>query len=413
MIKKRVLFVVDRNLYYRHYGPFIAYLIDKGHDVHLLHNYSHPREGIKGGYFPALYSVPQFDRNIRFIGLYNTKSDLISYIDGNNIDFVFSLMSYNYYKISPQHISSCQWVVLQHWADNFQYGASEVFGCDYFLSYSKLWWNNFMGSSYFGHKDDINKQPEVHHVGHPLNFLISQLDTKNIKKKYNLPLENKVLTYLPIGPPAMYGFESFYQKLWLVYKYSSLSHNPIIKAIASVASKILFRKEHELVNERQIVDSIKQFCLKNDFTFVVKTRSKSVHSKYLLNTADYVFYDETFYPPTISELLFISDITISHFSMATFEAIAMKSYKININLEPVFGVFTSLFTSLFKKEWIKDFNTQGLGKIINGGDFIRNFADSDCNKYKFNEKNYDSFMMKYFSGSNDSEFKGKMEAIIQ
>ena len=61
---KAILFIVQRNLYYRHYGPFIKYFLCKSHAVHLLHDYSQPREGTKGGYFPSLSSVPQFNIKI-------------------------------------------------------------------------------------------------------------------------------------------------------------------------------------------------------------------------------------------------------------------------------------------------------------------------------------------------------------
>ena len=80
---------------------------------------------------------------------------------------------------------------------------------------------------------------------------------------------------------------------------------------------------------------------------IIKTRLKSRHSQFLLDNIDYIFFEETFYPPTITELLYVSDIAISHFSMATFESIAMKSYKININLEPVFDIFTDHFRFAF------------------------------------------------------------------
>ena len=127
---------------------------------------------------------------------------------------------------------------------------------------------------------------------------------------------------------------------------------------------------------------------------------------------DHLLYDESFYPPTISELLFISDITVSHFSMATFEAIAMKSFKININLEPVFEIFTDHFSTLFGNNWIDDFNTQGLGEIITGSDFINKFADSNYKEFQFNEKYYDDFMLKYFSGTNSMLFDKVMNEII-
>ena len=380
--------------------------------MHLLHDYSQLREGNKGGYFPSLFSVPQFDKKISFIGSFNTTKDIISYVRSNNIDYVFTLHSYIHYGIQTGQIRPCKWVVLQHWADNFQHGPKEVFGCDHFLSYSRLWWESFLLSDYNEKIKARKNNPKIHHIGHPLNYLIENLDSKYIKKKYNIPLDKKVLTYLPIGPASMYGFRNFFQKLWLVTKYSSLPHKISVQLISSLINLVLFRSAQSLVDEKLIISAIKRFCKNNGFTFIVKTRFKSVHSQFLLDHVDHLFYDESFYPPTISELLFISDITVSHFSMATFEAIAMKSFKININLEPVFDIFTNHFSTLFGNDWIDDFNIQGLGSIINGSEFVKKFADSHYNDFQFNEKHYDEFMLKYFSGTKPENFEKAIDEII-
>ena len=412
MVNRAILFIVDRNVYYRHYGPFIEYLAGAGHSIHILHDYSQSRVGVKKGYFPDLFSVPQFSTKISFIGLFNTTKDIISYVRSNNIDYVFSLNSYIQYGIHTDQIQPCKWVVLQNWADNFQHGPKEVFNCDHFLSYSKLWWDCFLKSDYNNNKSVAPQKIKIHHIGHPLNFLIEELDVKHIKKKYNLPMDRKVLTYLPIGPANMYGFQNIFQKLWLVTKYSSLPHKISVQLISSLINLVLFRSVKTLVDEKLIILAIKRFCKNNDFTFIVKTRFKSVHSQFLLDHVDHLFFDESFYPPTISELVFISDITVSHFSMATFEAIAMKSFKININLEPVFDIFTNHFSTLFGNDWIDDFNKQGLGSIINGSDFINKFADSNYKEFQFNEKHYNDFMLKYFSETDPQMFHSTLDKLI-
>jgi len=66
----------------------------------------------------------------------------------------------------------------------------------------------------------------------------------------------------------------------------------------------------------------------------------------------------------------------------------MKSFKININLEPVFDIFTNHFSILFGKDWIDDFNTQGSGEIITGSDLINDFTDSAYKAFRFNAKYY-------------------------
>jgi len=407
---KNILFLVNRNLYYRHYGPFIDYFLNLGHNLNLLHDYSHARDGVKGSYFPALNSVPDFKGKISFYGIYKTKNDIISFIKENSIDFVFSLNSYNYYDIDKVSIEPSKWVCLQHWADNFQHGPIEPFSCDHFLSYSKYWWDSFIRSDY--HKDAYKLKPNIHHIGHPLNYLIDKLDRDYIKKKYNIPLDKKVLTYLPIGPAPMYIFQTVYQKLWLVYRYSSNVYKQKIKYFMSLINPFLFMKKEELVDEKRIITSIANFCSNNDFISIAKTRFKSNHSNFFYENLDHVFYDETFYPPTITELLFISDITINHFSMATFESIAMKSFTININLEPVFENFTYALRALFDRKWIDDFTIDGLGSIMSGNHFIQEFGSSDYKEFQIKNNFYDDFMLKYFSGTDPQNFYNTLDKLV-
>jgi len=403
---------VDRNLYYRHFGPFIEHLLKKKHNVHLLHDYSHSRTGMKSGYFPALFSVPQFENNIPFFGLYFSNRAIIEFVRSNKIEFIFSLNSYYHYQLDIREIKPCKWVVLQHWADNYVYGFKDVCGCDYFLSYSEFWWDSFLSSKYCSDKAENLLVPKIHHIGHPLNFLIDELDKSTVKKKYNLDPEKGVLTYLPIGTPNAYDFENLMQRLWLVFYYSSLPPKTLLKMALSVISKMIFRFSQTRVKEKSIILAIRKFCDKNNMTFVVKSRLKTPLSEFFTQNADIILYDETFYPPTISEMLFVSDITISHFSMATFEAIAMKSFTINLNLEPVFQPFTGLLTDCFNSEWIDDFNMEGLGSIINADDFIKNFSDAPLNGYKFDEKKYGSFMKKYFSTTDSEVFEQTIDNII-
>lgn len=409
---KNILFLVNRNIYYRHFGPFIRQLQKKKHKIHLLHDYSQTRAGVKSGYFPALSSVPQFEGEISFIGLYHSSGDIIEFVKSHRIEFIFSLNSYYHHKIQIKEIRPCKWVVLQHWADNFIHGFEDVFGCDHFLSYSLYWWDSFLTSKYSSTELETQVLPKVHHIGHPLNFLINELDTCSIKKKYNLHPAKGVLTYMPIGTPHMYLFQSLIQRLWLVYHYSSLPKKNPLEVILSILSQCIFRSAKTAVKERDIVLALRKFCDKNALTLVVKSRFKTPLSEFIIRHADAVLYDETFYPPTISEVLFVSDIAVSHFSMANFESIAMKSFAININLEPVFEPFSGLLTDCFKNEWINDFNTEGMSSIINADDFIRDFGDTPLTAFKFEDRNYNYFMTKYFTDVDSAIFEKSIDTIL-
>ena len=407
-----ILFLTNRNIYYRHYGPFINYLLNEESSVHLLHDFNHPRKGLKKDYFPHLHSVPQFNKNIQFIGYYNDKNDIVNYINQNDIQVIFSLHSYISYGINKHEINKSKWVTLQHWADNFQHGTEEVLKCDLFLSYSKFWWDSFLNSEYHLKENSNINLPKVYHIGHPLNYLNNDLDKNLIKKKYCFLPEKKVLTYLPIGPPRGYAFENIFQKIWLAGHYSSLIPSLKWKIIKAIDRLLIFRTREKKVKEKDIIIAIKRFCLTNNFTFVIKLRAKSTCTQIMIECADKILYDENLYPPTITELMHVSDITISHQSMTTFEAMAMKGYCINIDLKPVLGIMDKVHRTLFNKEWESVLNIKNMSKEYSGSEFINEFASSSSNDFDFNEKHYDDFMLKYFSGTKPENFEKAIDKII-
>ena len=45
-------------------------------------------------------------------------------------------------------------------------------------------------------------------------------------------------------------------------------------------------------------------------------------------------------------------------------------------------------------------------------EFVKKFADSHYNDFQFNEKHYDEFMLKYFSGTKPENFEKAIDEII-
>ena len=73
-------------------------------------------------------------------------------------------------------------------------------------------------------------------------------------------------------------------------------------------------------NDVNIVKAVRRFCDQNDAYLVVKTRTKTLAYDYEKEAADLLLYDESDYPPTILEILSISDLLIGYHSMAVTEA---------------------------------------------------------------------------------------------
>ena len=90
----------------------------------------------------------------------------------------------------------------------------------------------------------------------------------------------------------------------------------------------------------------------------------------------------------------------------------MKSFTININLEPVFENFTYALRALFDRKWMDDFTIDGLGSIMSGNHFIQEFGSSDYKEFQIKNNYYDDFMLKYFSGTDPQNFYNTLDKLV-
>src|SRR5262249_34679142 len=68
-------------------------------------------------------------------------------------------------------------------------------------------------------------------------------------------------------------------------------------------------------------DALRAFCDGNGALLVVKSRLKDPVSRHTAARADRVFYDESYYPATILELLSIASLCVHFFSSTAYESV--------------------------------------------------------------------------------------------
>ena len=182
------------------------------------------------------------------------------------------------------------------------------------------------------------------------------------------------------------------KKLWL--KNYSKGGPRLLFLLAS----FIFKHSNDWsVTESKIVQTIRDFCDKEEALFIVKGRVKKPIVKEISKVADFVFYDECFFPSTTIELLSISNLFISHFSMAVWEAINLGVYNINITLDSIAEDQTMLFKELFPEDWKDDLTKKGLNEIYTAKSFLKEFKQRRLDDFRINTEIQEKTAMKYFS----------------
>lgn len=272
-----VLFIVERNLFYKFYGPVINKFINEGHSVTLLHRRPNGPVNLKDQklfYYPFLSQIPCFDKKPGSILTFQEDHEIVTVAKENKIDFIFSLSSRAQYNL-PEKIGS--WCILQHGIDSFE---EKNVDADIFFLYSKGWLTDK-----FLNKANIGKFVEVGQYYVEKN----KMQRENILKKYNLNQTKKYLFFvpLPVNEGSAYSF--------------------LKGKIRRHFTNIMLKRK-----ELQLLEFLSTELKKNNIEIIIKSRFKRFLSSDYYKWG-HVFYDDEFYPSTLNELLYASEAAVINF----------------------------------------------------------------------------------------------------
>lgn len=269
----KVAFVIERNLYYKFYGPVIERMLSEGFEIHLFHRRSEflNLKNSKLFYYPFLNQIPQFDKKIQNIQSFTTNEDLNQRLTKSGINVVLSIHSRSYYQFQK---SSIEWVVLQHGVDTFK---ETAFDADALIVYSKEWLNQMPMK--------MNKDVSIVESG--MYFCdVKSYDRKTICNKYGL---NPLKKYVLLSPVPDNSYKSY----------------PFIKGTL----RRYFSIKDAIKDELKLIEWLKSEL---NFEVIIKSRFKRFLSPDY-SEVGHVFYDETFYPSSVNELLYISEALVVNF----------------------------------------------------------------------------------------------------
>ena len=292
MSEKWIVFLVERDNYYKFYSLLIEKLIEDGKKVWLLHRKKIISfKDYKVLYYPAFNKIPLFKgfngSNIR-ISYFRRNEELTRLFYDNSAHLVFSIHSMEKYNIKS--LDNIKWFTLQSPDTLIEVTTQPSFSCDMLFLFSRKFLN-------FSPKQIINK---LNYKECGLYYCDKNMYNKpDILFKYNLPINLKYLLYIPLSNYHAYP----------VYSYSFLDKYRL---------KRIFKKEINMIKTLSAILKEKGWGL------LIKSRYKRILGKEYEENG-YVFYDETYYPQTLYELLKISSLVVSAYpSFVITEAIFFR-----------------------------------------------------------------------------------------
>lgn len=408
MATLRALFIINRSMYYKFMAPIMAELLNRNVSVSVSHLYAGDRfTSTKSKDFPVLYSLPAFGGQAAQKYIYRSNSELLNLIQKLKVNFVISLASRSFYKLDAKTMPGVRWVSLQHWGDNFQTDREKILDCDILQIYSREWWKNFVDSEH-GKKifpANIEAHPQIVVTGCPYHDIGRKLDKDKIRLKYGIPPEKRIVLYAPVG---MNIPDSRLRRFWL----KAFFYSKRFSRLQNYFSKLSFIPQEWRISERNIVDAIRAFCDRENALLIVKGRVKKPISDYINGVADYVFYDEDFYPSTILELIKISDLAITHFSSMSFELAHQGIYNINIKIGPTWTYMRESLCKIFGYNFIYDLEIDGLNEICDSVSFLSKIKTKKLDDFTVMDSKVSEFSAKYFNGPPGDSARKTVEAIL-
>jgi hypothetical protein len=352
-------------------------MLKNGIRVILAHNYN---SKLRSNYkdrkfisFPFLSQVPEFSGDGIYLRIFRDSNELADILSYDKIDVVFSLHSRSFYGISAKNV---KWFCLQHGFDSFY---EPDLDCDGLFVYSKLWLSGDVGRKLLdsGHQANIIESGAFH-----LDRKYILLEDNEIKRKYNISTNKKIVVVFPIDHPFCYPFGFIKNMFFLQLKYASA--------------------------EKKMLQALKNWADTNDYCLVIKSRFKRLVPFY--EEYGTVLYDETFYPATVHEILSISDIVIGTFySTVVTEAVYFKNKYIHLTLTEMDNDFKKYpLTKIHYHYFNEFFMPDGLVFHYDIRKFLNSIPQelTRLSKHQFDEIKQSEYIKKFlcpFSGDSPVE----------
>lgn len=392
--KSTVAIIIERNNHLEYTLPFLERFLKKKFKNVFIFIKSRSNNGKKE--YLRLNKKTLFDLNYKNnLVEFTTLDEIDEKCIVNKINYICSFKSKKLLKIQNPKIKS---ILLQMNFDTFLINGRRDFNnSDIIIFYSDFWiemYKRFFGVIHFNkNKNKIIKFSSP-------KYLLNNKKKQFLYKKYDLEIQKKYLLVVPLNFSLIKSvWSSLFQinnlfiqnLLYLFYKTFNFK-------ITENTKKLLLSK----INEKKLVEAIEKYAIKNNLKIILKGRAKSKIKNIWKKIAHKCFYDNDFYPSTMTELMLCSDQCIMSYSTAIFDCINYSLKTINLirpsNFEDNITNVTSskknlIFQNIWRESNINPFSTVDFIINIQIEDFIKNkdrivFNSSNQTKDKFYKRFY-------------------------
>lgn len=398
----QVGFHIGRMNYLGHFGPLIDYFRKMGVPVTLLCNHLSKPKGLKAYLFPEIDRVkeafPEDD-----VQAFRTLNDFKEIVHEKSMHRVFFLTFDDVGQKAKSMLENrTKFSYVQTGMDlllsNHLPVPDEIF---IFSDPWRNWWKdwlNHVGMIEKGYqKDVIQRIKQFTWVsGFPQADQYLNLSRETICRKYDLPIDRKTVLLLSFPWGVMYD-------PWCHILYRP--GNPLIKLfkLARYGAWGQIPKIPGAVDDLKITRAIRNFCNGNDATFVVKARLKNEVPDYIEDLADRIIFDDSYYPYTIMEVMYVSDLCIHFYSDAIKESVLCNTPSICLgpergdDWEENAGRF---YLDDFSMKSGSFYNYDGVVYNRSVERFFSEFPQSSFEDYPLHDKSKNEFIQK-FLGHDD------------
>ena len=322
----RVAFLIERQNYYRLFGPIVDRALERGWETECWHDWGQPRNGPKGSEFPD--TVPTFRHGSPRVRTYLGPIHLPTVLAAAAPDAVISMRG----PAAAEKVAATRWVGLQYTLDVADLiDASGGTSCDVIGLHSPFWaeripdclriraYNRSRADGMAPEPvDEVAVADTVRRlcrvVGIPEMDQAHWINPSEVRRRLAIDPGRPVVLYIP------FPFVSNPRTFWVRHVYGSPNALWTRAAIALARRSEYGSHIRRGWNDRNVVRVVRAFCDRHGAALIVKARAKDPVPRYLARVADRVLYDDAYYPATILELLKVSALCLHFFSTVAYEA---------------------------------------------------------------------------------------------
>lgn len=414
----RVGFVLLRKNNLKEFGPLIERALGRGESVTILCDYREvdtPRSGGKWYEFPDVNELPTFANGKATLRAFHSADELAAMVRADRLEALFCLEYRPLYGELRERLRGVPILFAQiQYLFDFIYTDQLAAYSDVIYGYSPTWlewWRARLEQREMSPEERATRYEKVARMFVPVGFpgreFTGAVDRDGVRSRFGLPRAKRIVLFLP------FQFWTYRHQFWPYWVYGAPRAGQIVNVLTGglLAPRRLryWPYARHGWNDRRLVHEVRRFCDRNDALFVVKARRKTRIRGYLAGAADRIFFDESPYPPTIVELLAVSDLCIHFYSSALMEATVAGTPWICVSPSaeewPIYGERLR-FPGCSTRPG--DFyNYPGVGYSLTVPEFIEGIAGKSLADFPFVPDRGREFVQRFLGGKDD-EVSGRI-----